>query len=146
MRNHHAVLMFLAALALAVPACSDRSDPTTARSEVDVSQIRELSIDELDAALAAGECTAVDANRRPVRVRNGTIPGAILLSHYRDYDLDELPRDKTRALVFYCANEQCKASDAAAERALVAGYTDVRVLRAGIHGWGKAGKKTEAAE
>jgi rhodanese-related sulfurtransferase len=58
-------------------------------------------------------------------------------------DPGELPADKARALVFYCANEQCGASHTAAEKARLAGYRDVRVLPAGIFGWIDAGKTVE---
>jgi rhodanese-related sulfurtransferase len=146
-------ILALACLALAWPGCGRAgespgharetgADPANAGS----SQIGVMSVEQLEQALAGGACAVLDANQRPVRIRNGTIPGARLLSHYQDYDLGELPADKHSKLVFYCANEMCRASDAAAERALVAGYTDVHVLRAGIMGWSRAGKATQAVQ
>src|SRR5690606_11919601 len=90
-----------------------------------------MSVAELERELASGACVVLDANQRSVRIRNGKIPGARLLSHYHDYSLDELPADRRSKLVFYCANDMCRASDAAADKALAAGYTDVHVLRAG---------------
>ena len=36
----------------------------------------------------------------------------------------------------------CRASDAAAERAANAGYTNVNVMRDGIKGWANAGEPT----
>jgi rhodanese-related sulfurtransferase len=93
--------------------------------------------------LDADECAAVDANTGPVRTRNGTVPDAVRLSHYRDYDLAELPPDRQRALVFYCANEQCTASDVAARRAARAGWRRVSVMRSGIAGWTAAGHPTQ---
>jgi rhodanese-related sulfurtransferase len=72
----------------------------------------------------------------------GVIPGAVLL---RDLDaIDQLPPDKATGLVFYCTNSACRASHEAAEKAIAAGYTHVRVLPDGIAGWVKAGKRTAA--
>ncbi len=101
-----------------------------------------LSVDELAARLARGDCRAVDANGDATRRRLGVIPGAVLLSDYETFLPSELPADKSAGLVFYCANEHCGASDEAAARAITAGYTDVKLLPAGITGWKKAGKQT----
>ena len=46
-------------------------------------------------------------------------------------------------VVFYCANEQCGASHKAAARAVLAGWSDVAVMPAGIAGWKNAGKPTD---
>jgi rhodanese-related sulfurtransferase len=158
--KHTVVLVLSAILGLAWAGCSAGESPGHARqisASADPasddssgpsgpSRVTEMSIDQLEQALAGGACAVLDANQRPVRIRNGVIPGARLLSHYQEYDLDELPADRHTRLVFYCANEQCRASDAAAEKALVAGYSDVHVLRAGIMGWSRAGKATQAVE
>lgn len=104
--------------------------------------IATISVDELEARLARGECRAVDANGDATRRRHGVIPGAVLLSDYETFLPSELPADKRGGLVFYCANEHCSASEEAAARAITAGYTDVKVLPAGIAGWAKAGKQT----
>ena len=46
-----------------------------------------------------------DANGTDFRTREGVIPGAILLSSFRSYDVaKELPAPKDTALVFYCAD------------------------------------------
>ena len=82
-----------------------------------------------------------DANGNDTRKKEGVIPGAILLPSHDHYALNVLPQDKSSNLVFYCANEQCMASHAAAKRALSAGYTHVSVLSDGIMGWKKNGQK-----
>jgi rhodanese-related sulfurtransferase len=84
-----------------------------------------------------------DANGKTTREAQGIIPTAVLLPSSSTYDLALLPADKATPTVFYCANERCMASHAAAQRALSAGYTDVSVLSVGIAGWVKAGKATE---
>ncbi|HEX7842678.1 MAG TPA: rhodanese-like domain-containing protein [Kofleriaceae bacterium] len=99
-----------------------------------------VSVDQLDRMLANHACQPVDANGDTTRKRMGVIPGAVLL---RDMDaVDQLPADKARPLVFYCANPACGASHEAAEKAITAGYTHVHVLPDGIAGWVKAGKQT----
>ena len=97
------------------------------------------------ASLFQAKAVPVDANSPDTRKEYGVIPGARLLSSSSDYDCaSELPSDKGTPLVFYCGNEHCSASDAAAERALSAGYSNVKVLRAGILGWKESGQKTDS--
>ncbi|HWU88773.1 MAG TPA: rhodanese-like domain-containing protein [Kofleriaceae bacterium] len=135
------LLLALAAATLG-PACSKRSADEAAPAARAAREVPTISIDELAARLAKGDCRAVDANGEPTRRRFGVIPGAVLLSDSETFLPRELPADKSQGLVFYCANEHCSASDEAAERAITAGYTDVKVLSAGIAGWAKAGKQT----
>lgn len=108
--------------------------------EADVSDLRVLAVDELAALQAShADLTICDANNADVREHYGTIPGAVLLSNYRDYDAAaELPSDKSRRLVFYCRSEMCSAAGDAARKALAHGHTDVWVLHAGIKGWVEA--------
>ena len=120
------------------PGCSRRTgDDAAARV---TARIATVSVDELDRLLAGHACQAVDANGDATRKQMGVIPGAVLLG---DLDaIDQLPRDRSLGLVFYCANPACSASHYAAEKALTAGYTNVKVLPDGIAGWVKAGKQT----
>ena len=133
-----AMLLGLLGPAGAAGGCSKPSSGEGAQR----AKIGTLSIEELEARLARGECRAVDANGDATRRRFGVIPGAVLLSDYEAFLPSELPADKSKGLVFYCSNEHCGASEEAAARALTAGYTDVKVLPAGIVGWSKAGKQT----
>jgi rhodanese-related sulfurtransferase len=108
-------------------------------------QIPAVSVDELDHMLAHHDCQAVDANGDITRRRMGVIPGAVLLGDPESpASVGQLPSDKARALVFYCANPACGASHDAARRAITAGYTHVKVLPEGIAGWVKAGKQTSS--
>jgi rhodanese-related sulfurtransferase len=95
-----------------------------------------LHVADLAAQLAAPGPHPVlyDANVESTRTHVGVIPSAHLLPVDGDV-LRYLPGDKTRALVFYCANTYCTASHLAAERALDAGYAKVSVLVDGIYGW-----------
>lgn len=128
-------------LGLGVAAgCSRRADAPEHRSAARVSPVSPVSVDELDRLLASHQCLAVDANGDATRRQMGVIPGAVLL---RDPDaVDQLPADRATGLVFYCTNSACRASHEAAEKALAAGYTHVRVMPDGIAGWVKAGKST----
>lgn len=131
-------LLAVLSLALAPVACKKEADPSPHAAAA----IAELGVDELERQLSEGACVAVDANGPPTRKKLGIIPGAVLLSDYEAFALSELPADKQKRLVFYCANEYCDASHEAAKRARVAGYSDVKVLPAGIAGWVKAKKPT----
>lgn len=84
----------------------------------------------------------IDANGKETRASQGIIPGAVLLTSSSTYAVSELPADKNAKLVFYCANQKCGASHAAAKRALENGYTNVAVLPEGIAGWKQAGQPT----
>ena len=104
-----------------------------------------ISITELSKLQKANLVHVFDANDEKTRAKYGVIPGAVLLSSYRQFDVAKvLPATKTDKVVFYCANIECMASHAAAERAVGAGYTNVAVLPDGIMGWKKAGEPTQS--
>jgi len=119
-------------------AASAETAPAEAKS------VTEVSVDDVDQWLQGKAKVAVfDANGQSTREQMGVIPGATLLSSYREYNpADVLPEDKATKLVFYCGSTSCRASDGAAQKAVEAGYDDVCVLRAGIKGWKDAGKST----
>ena len=134
------VVSVLASLALGTGAgCSRARDDQAVATERAPAKLATVSVDELDQLLASSACQAVDANGNETRRKMGVIPGAVLLT---DADsIDQLPPDKARSLVFYCTNTACGASHDAAQKAITAGYTHVKVLPDGIAGWVKAGKK-----
>jgi rhodanese-related sulfurtransferase len=129
--------------ALAIGILAIALVPATVHSETKPANDarRTVTVGELSALRTAGKAVIVDANSAETRQKYGVIPGAVLLTHYADYDATrELPSDRSAKLVFYCANEKCMASHKAADRAVDAGYTDVSVLQAGIMGWKNAGQ------
>jgi rhodanese-related sulfurtransferase len=85
--------------------------------------------------------TIVDVNDDETRTEKGMVPGATKLSSYDKYAMSELPADKNSTIIFYCYNTLCPASGLAADRAIDAGYKDVRVMKAGIVGWKEATEK-----
>ena len=137
----------LFALAVVALTCGCKSQPTAAKpappgAPVAAKLVAEVSVTELATALKEKRAVALDANGAETRQKYGVVPGATLLSDHRSYALTELPSDKAQPLVFYCGGTQCRASDAAASRALSAGYAHVSVMREGIRGWVSAGQPT----
>lgn len=133
-------VLFIALVAFGAAGCSKSDEP--AENTATAPAVPEVSVDELDTMLASNAAQAVDANGEATRKKLGIIPGAVLLSDYETFLPKELPPDKAKPLVFYCANTHCGASHEAAAKARTAGYTNVKVLPEGIAGWVKAGKRT----
>ncbi len=102
-----------------------------------------IGVDEVSTLLAAKQAVAIDANGDDTRQKFGTVPGAVLLSNARTFDVSELPADKGKQLVFYCGSERCQSAPKAASRAIEAGYQEVKVMSAGIRGWVEAGKAVD---
>ena len=73
------------------------------------------------------------------------VPGALNINSV-DHKESDLPADKNSALVFYCSNRLCRKAPNAARRAKRMGYTDVKVMSAGITGWLAAQLPTESGE
>jgi rhodanese-related sulfurtransferase len=126
----------------AMTGCSKKDDRQATEATEAASNVPTVTVDELEAALANHACEPVDANGERTRKKLGVIPGAHLLSDSETFAISELPADKNKPLVFYCANKNCGSSHEAAAKAITAGYTNVKVMPAGIAGWVKAGKKT----
>lgn len=103
--------------------------------------IADVTPDQLESMMNDGNAIAIDANGASTRTKHGTVPDAVLLSDYKRYEpAAELPSEKDKQLVFYCANTQCGAAPAAAQKAQAAGYENVAVMGQGIMGWAKSGK------
>jgi rhodanese-related sulfurtransferase len=138
------VLVSLAALAACSKGEGASNESESASAGENADRIPEVSVNELAAWIEDGSAIPVDANSDSTRAENGVIPGARLLTSSGRYDPGaELPTDQAANLVFYCGNTDCRASDGAAERALEAGYSNVKILRAGIAGWVAAGQQVE---
>jgi rhodanese-related sulfurtransferase len=132
------------AVSFAVPsialACEDEKAHSAKAS------VKSVTVPQTASLQKEKKATVLDANGESFRKENGVIPGAVMLTSFNKYDVaKELPASKDSKLVFYCASMQCKASHAAAQRALEAGYTDVNVLPDGLMGWKKSGQPTATA-
>jgi len=139
---------FLLAAALATLSLAGACTKAGAKDEAQVNtkdvNVPEVTVDQLDAEISAKTAQAVDANGEATRRKMGVIPGAIMLPDSENWSPSDLPSDKDKPLVFYCANTHCDASHEAAGKALSAGYKNVKVLPEGIAGWVKAGKKVQS--
>lgn len=145
------ILLLSLALSVALVGCKDASpaaatetdEAETAKDtpEASAAELTEISVEDADKALKSG-AVAVDANSDRTRKKKGIVPDAIILTSSYKYELSQLPEDKSKDLIFYCANTSCTASDAAAERASANGYEKVHIMREGIKGWKDAGKPT----
>lgn len=107
----------------------------------DFEGLQTVSVEELAGWQGARNDFAVyDANSADTRERFGVIPGATLLTSYRDYvPAVELGADLARTRVFYCHSARCGAAADAARKAIASGYRDIWVLEPGITGWADAG-------
>lgn len=94
--------------------------------------LKSISPKELHARMQQPALTVVDVNSQQ-SWRKARVPGAINLGV--DFDAAALPPDTSSSLVFYCSNPMCRKAPGAARRAKKIGYTDVRVMSAGITGW-----------
>jgi rhodanese-related sulfurtransferase len=135
------ILLLSLALSIFLLGCKDASPAAANETKGAPVEIPEISVEDADKALQSG-AVAVDANSDTTREKNGTVPGAIILTSSYKYDVAQLPDDKSKDLIFYCSNTHCTASDAAAERASTHGYENVHIMREGIKGWKDAGKPT----
>jgi rhodanese-related sulfurtransferase len=141
-------LLFSLALTILLLGCKNASpaaatEPVAADTQAAQAVIPEISVEDADKAIQSG-AVAVDANSDSTREKNGTVPGAVILTSSYKYELTQLPEDMSKDLIFYCSNTNCTASDAAAERASTNGYENVHIMREGIKGWKDAGKPTVA--
>ena len=103
-----------------------------------------ITRDELQAAIANGEVTVVDALPASY-FEQLHLPGAVNLyvEEAAERAAAVLP-DKGAAIVTYCSNESCPNSEGVARTLTRLGYTDVRKYREGIQDWVEAGLPTES--
>ncbi|MFC5551435.1 rhodanese-like domain-containing protein [Massilia aerilata] len=98
---------------------------------------------ELQQLMDRDGATVVDVNARQSWLK-ARVPGALNLPP--DFDAGALPPEPGRLLVFYCSNPLCRKAPNAARRAKSLGYSNVRVMSAGIAGWLGASLPTASGE
>jgi rhodanese-related sulfurtransferase len=106
--------------------------------------LKTISPDALHQMLQKEPVTVIDVNSRQSWIA-AHVPGAIHLDPVNYLDSD-LPPAKESSLVFYCSNPFCRKAPNAARRAKSLGYTDVKVMPAGINGWLSAKLPTVGGE
>jgi rhodanese-related sulfurtransferase len=106
--------------------------------------LKVVSPDGLHQMIQKQQVTVIDVNSRQSWIK-ARVPGALNLdpADYRDSDL---PPDKESSLVFYCSNPMCTKAPNAARRAKKMGYSNVKVMSAGISGWLATKLPTEGGE
>ena len=72
------------------------------------------------------------------------IKGSVNIS--MDLLAEQLPKDKSQKIIFYCLGVKCVASWRAAEKAVSLGYKNVFAFREGLPGWTAAGYPTVSIE
>ncbi len=92
-----------------------------------------ISPRDLHRLLQDGKPAVFDVNS-PQSWAAARVPGAVHLDP-AGYDAGSLPLDKGALLVFYCSNPWCRKAPNAARRAKSLGFTNVKVMAAGIQGW-----------
>ncbi|HUJ33530.1 MAG TPA: rhodanese-like domain-containing protein [Candidatus Acidoferrum sp.] len=88
--------------------------------------------------------SVIDVNSRQSWMK-ARVPGAKNLDPVA-YEASDLPPDKNTSVVFYCSNPMCRKAPNAARRAEKMGYSNVKVMSAGISGWLAAKLPTESGE
>jgi rhodanese-related sulfurtransferase len=104
--------------------------------------LKSISARDLSDLLPSRRVLIVDVNA-PARWAAAHVPGARNLDPVQ-FNSSDLPAELDRPLVFYCSNFMCRKAPLAARRAKAMGYTDVRVMSAGIQGWLGDGLPVEA--
>ena len=136
MLSRFAVLLSVGA---SLSACERDSAPPKV---ADPAPVAEMTPAEVSALMARDRSALiVDVNPRGV-YDEAHIAGAVWMSS-SDVDFDELPDDRSAAIVFYCYNEMCGASHQAASATVERGWTNVARMPAGIVGWKAAGLSVE---
>lgn len=106
--------------------------------------LKVISPGELHQLIQKQQATVLDVNSRQSWIK-ARVPGALNLDPAGYHDSD-LPPDKDSSLVFYCSNPMCTKAPNAARRAKKMGYSNVKVMSAGISGWLAAKLPTEGGE
>ncbi|MBJ3761558.1 rhodanese-like domain-containing protein [Maribius pontilimi] len=104
--------------------------------QTDTGTLETWSVDEVDAALNAGDIALIDV-RTAAEYTFEHIEGALLapMSHFR---ADRLPSQQGKRLVFHCGSGV--RSEKVARKCLAAGITPVAHMEGGFGAW-KAAKK-----
>jgi rhodanese-related sulfurtransferase len=95
--------------------------------------LKTVSPEVLHQMIQKQQVTVFDVNSRQSWLE-AHVPGALHLDP-ANYTDSVLPADKESSLVFYCSNPMCRKAPSAARRAKQMGYSNVRVMSAGISGW-----------
>ncbi|PLX46197.1 MAG: hypothetical protein C0609_01070 [Deltaproteobacteria bacterium] len=115
----------------------------TSLSNASVNEPAEMPLDKLESILAKtpeeGGYLLYDS-RSESKYVSGHLPWANSLPYETMEDeLEKLPPDYSKPLIFYCDGKSCDLSGKAAKLAMEEGYTDVSVFTGGYPAWKEAG-------
>jgi rhodanese-related sulfurtransferase len=83
----------------------------------------------------------IDSRPTKPRYDIGHIPGSInIVDPLFDKQIDKLPKDKNREIIFYCQGLECELSHSSAYKAEKLGYTNIKVYAAGVPDWEAKGE------
>ncbi|MBE9554179.1 MAG: rhodanese-like domain-containing protein [Proteobacteria bacterium] len=86
------------------------------------------------------DVTIVDSRPARKKYDKGHVPGAINIPNtFFDKQVDNLPEDKSQALIFYCGGLKCPLSHKSAYKAEALGYTNIMVFAEGFPAWKSQG-------
>lgn len=106
-------------------------------------EVKTISISGMEDYLAEGvdaRGIAIFDSRSRAKYDAGHLPWAKSLPYDEmEENLDKLPADKDKPLIFYCDGQKCDFSGKAAKLAISEGYSDVSIFVEGLPGWKKAG-------
>lgn len=129
------LLVAVAALIGFAPAWAQKP----AWKEISPGQLRQMLAQKADFMLINTMST--------IECRDHAIPESVCIPcEAFDRNIDRLPRDKQRKLVYYCESDMCLRSYKSAGKAIALGYTDVSVLKGGLPGWKMAGYEAVSRE
>jgi len=78
----------------------------------------------------------IDSRPKRTKYDKGHVETAISIPDSQfDKLKDQLPKDKTKLLVFYCGGLKCPLSHKSAKKAIDLGYTNAKVFSAGYPAW-----------
>ncbi len=138
-----AVLISVAVTLWALPYSTAMTTQQTDRPwerEVSREKITFITPKEIEAKRDQWESLVILDVREPRFWFEEHIPGAIqfpyetLVLNWKD-----LPKDKNRQIIVYCAEPGCPSALQAAQLLIWHGYTNVKVLQDGVEGWKKDG-------
>jgi rhodanese-related sulfurtransferase len=82
------------------------------------------------------DMVVIDSRPKRKKYNKGHVATAISIPDSQfDKLKDQLPKDKTKLLVFYCGGLKCPLSHKSAKKAIGLGYTNAKVFSAGYPAW-----------
>lgn len=115
---------------------------TIATSNTDISEVRHITADELNAKVTKGEDIIILDVRSEDSYMVKHIKGAINIP-YRDFEGRTGELDSSKEIIIYCSNYDCGLSSNAVALLAKSGFKNVSALEGGIESWQTEGYPVE---